>query len=94
MVAESLGSFPEATSTARMMPIVFCASFPPWPRLYAAADTSCNLRNSLLTREGESVPEGPVGRDHEDPTQGHADDRCDEDEGADPQDARLVRLPR
>ena len=27
------------------MPIVFCASLPPWPMLYIADDTSCSLRN-------------------------------------------------
>ncbi len=32
-----------------MMPIVFCASLPPWPSEYAAADTSCSLRNRLST---------------------------------------------
>ncbi len=32
--------YPPAKSTPAMIPIVFCASFPPWPRLYAAADTS------------------------------------------------------
>src|SRR5882672_5283921 len=41
-------------STAKMMPIVFCASLPPCPRLYAAADTSCNLRKSLPTRDGDA----------------------------------------
>ena len=33
-----------------MMPIVFCASFAPWPMLNAAADTSCRPRNVLFTR--------------------------------------------
>src|SRR4051794_38755348 len=35
-----------------MMPIVFCASFPPWPSEYTPADTSCSRRNSLSTRDG------------------------------------------
>ena len=30
----------EATSTPAMMPIVFCASLPPWPRLKSAAETN------------------------------------------------------
>src|SRR5205809_556697 len=47
----SWASLPDAMSTAKMMPIVFCASLPPWPKLYAAADTSCNLRKRLLMRD-------------------------------------------
>ncbi len=35
-----------------MMPIVFCASLVPCPRLYAAADANCNLRNRLSTEFG------------------------------------------
>src|SRR6478672_5303983 len=35
-----------------MMPMVFCASLPPWPRLYIDADTSCMRRNHLSTRRG------------------------------------------
>ncbi len=38
-----------------MMPIVFCASLAPWPRLYAAADISCSLRKCRSTRDG-AVP--------------------------------------
>ena len=42
-----------ATSTPAMMPIVFCASLPPWPRLKSAAETSCPLRKNLSTRCGD-----------------------------------------
>src|SRR5215208_47420 len=35
-----------------MMPMVFWASLPPWPRLKAAADSSCRRRNRLSTRAG------------------------------------------
>src|SRR5919109_3942472 len=35
-----------------MIPIVFWASLPPWPRLKAAAETSCRRRNSPSTRAG------------------------------------------
>src|SRR5687768_15703400 len=35
-----------------MMPMVFCASLPPCPRLYAPAETSCSRRNHLSTLEG------------------------------------------
>ena len=38
-----------AMSRARITPIVFCASFEPWPRLNAAADMSCNPRNVRFT---------------------------------------------
>ena len=32
-----------------MMPMVFCASLPPCPRLYSDADTSCSRRNQRST---------------------------------------------
>src|SRR5215218_2395748 len=35
-----------------MMPMVFWASLPPWPRLKAAAETSCRRRNRPSTRAG------------------------------------------
>src|SRR5919197_1533187 len=35
-----------------MMPMVFWASLPPWPRLKAAAETSCSLRKSRSTSLG------------------------------------------
>src|SRR5215212_328574 len=35
-----------------MTPMVFWASLPPWPRLNAAADSSCRRRNSPSTRAG------------------------------------------
>src|SRR5882724_486848 len=35
-----------------MIPIVFWASLVPWPRLYAAAETSCSRRKSQSTRPG------------------------------------------
>jgi hypothetical protein len=35
-----------------MIPMVFCASLPPWPRLKAAADTSCSRRNAWSTFRG------------------------------------------
>ena len=39
-------------SSIQTMPMVFCASLPPWPRLYAPADTSCRRRNQRSTRLG------------------------------------------
>ena len=38
-----------------MMPIVFWASFVPWPRLYAAADTSWSRRNTRSASAGLAV---------------------------------------
>ena len=38
-----------------MMPIVFCASLPPWPSEYSAADTSCRMRNRRSTANGVEV---------------------------------------
>jgi hypothetical protein len=35
-----------------MIPMVFCASLPPWPRLKAAAETSWKRRNRWSTRRG------------------------------------------
>src|SRR6266571_3679481 len=43
---------PAAINSIQMMPMVFCASFPPCPRLYAAADTSCSRRNQVSTLRG------------------------------------------
>src|SRR6059036_486470 len=37
-----------------MMPMVFWASFPPWPRENAAAEPSCSTRNTLSTRRGSA----------------------------------------
>lgn len=34
------------------MPIVFCASLPPWPRLYRPADSSCSRRKRRSTLLG------------------------------------------
>src|ERR1044072_1997722 len=44
---------PPAVSTAVMMPIVFCASLPPWPNENAAAEKSCPRRKILSTRVAE-----------------------------------------
>jgi hypothetical protein len=38
-----------------MMPIVFCASLPPCPSEYAAADTSCSLRKIRSTFTGVAL---------------------------------------
>jgi len=35
-----------------MIPMVFCASLPPWLTLSKAEDTSCRRRNHLSTRPG------------------------------------------
>ena len=43
---------PAANSSMAMMPIVFCASLPPWPRLYRDAETNCRRRNQRSTRFG------------------------------------------
>jgi hypothetical protein len=43
-----------AISNIQMMPMVFCASLPPWPRLYRPADTSCARLNQLSTRSGDA----------------------------------------
>ena len=35
-----------------MMPMVFCASLPPWPRLYSEAESNCKRRNHRSTLDG------------------------------------------
>src|SRR5713226_7697984 len=41
----------EYRSTA-MMPMVFCASLPPWPSEYSEADTNCRMRKARSTANG------------------------------------------
>src|SRR5882724_10382240 len=41
----------EYSSTA-MMPMVFCASLPPWPSEYSEADTNCRIRKARSTANG------------------------------------------
>src|SRR3954451_16285305 len=41
----------EYSSTA-MMPMVFCASLPPWPSEYSDAETNCMMRNTPCTAKG------------------------------------------
>src|ERR1700710_3064832 len=41
----------EYSSTA-MMPMVFCASLPPWPSEYSDAETNCRMRNARSTAKG------------------------------------------
>ena len=67
-----------------MMPIVFWASFAPWPRLNAAADTSCPRRKFRLSRSTRCdrwMSHMIVTRD--DDTQGQADQGREDDEDAD-----------
>src|SRR5215216_372886 len=44
---------PPAVNTAVMIPIVFCASLPPWPNENAAAENSWPRRKILSTRVAE-----------------------------------------
>src|SRR5689334_6946717 len=41
----------EYSSTA-MMPMVFCASLPPWPSEYSEAETNCRMRKARSTANG------------------------------------------
>lgn len=41
------GDCNEVKSIMEISPMVFCASFAPWPRLNAADDTSCSFLNIL-----------------------------------------------
>ena len=55
-----------------MIPIVFCASFIPWPNENAAAETSWTLRNALSSGSGRALPEDPRRGEEED----EAEERC------------------
>ena len=44
---------PLANSSTVMMPMVFCASLPPWPRLYMDAEMNCALLNPPSVRDGD-----------------------------------------
>src|SRR3954453_22484092 len=35
-----------------MMPMVFCASLPPWPSEYSEAETNCRIRKARSTANG------------------------------------------
>src|SRR5206468_3593623 len=35
-----------------MMPMVFCASLPPWPSEYSEADANCRMRKARSTANG------------------------------------------
>ena len=35
-----------------MMPMVFCASLPPWPSEYSEAETNCRMRKARSTANG------------------------------------------
>src|SRR5450830_67946 len=48
----SAPALPEAISNIQMTPMVFCASFPPCPRLYIDADNNWMRRNQLSTLRG------------------------------------------
>ena len=62
------------------MPIVFCASLPPWPRLYRPAETSCRRRNRLSTRSGDACRKTFGDQHHQQRAEQEAEQRRDEDE--------------
>src|SRR5262245_56975095 len=51
-VLTSVVAAPAAISSSQITPMVFCASLPPWPRLYAAAANSCALLNQRPASRG------------------------------------------
>src|SRR3954454_21343695 len=48
----SLPRCPCEYSRTAMMPMVFCASLPPWPREYNDAETNCRMRKARSTAKG------------------------------------------
>src|SRR5579883_814667 len=54
---------PALTSAMTMIPIVFCASFPPWPREYSEAERSCARRKCLSMTRCEKRPKNTMTSD-------------------------------
>src|SRR5216684_7573930 len=44
--------YPCEYSSTAMMPMVFCASLPPWPSEYSDAETNCRMRKARSTANG------------------------------------------
>src|SRR6267142_6275294 len=44
--------YPCEKSSTAMMPMVFCASLPPWPSEYSDAETNCRIRKARSTAKG------------------------------------------
>src|SRR5712691_13465059 len=44
--------YPCEYSSTAMMPMVFCASLPPWPSEYSEAETNCRMRKARSTANG------------------------------------------
>src|SRR4029450_7089033 len=45
---------PWENNNTAMMPMVFCASLPPWPSEYSDAETNCSTRNRGPTPKGDA----------------------------------------
>ena len=63
-----------------MMPIVFCASFPPWPRLIDRGGEQLHAAEGDVDLVGVDAPEDPRDRDHEQRPEQEPDDRREDDE--------------
>ena len=77
-----------------MMPMVFCASFVPWPRLKAAEEASWPTRKNRSTRKGlafRKTQDTPIIRS---PPDDEADDRREDDEDRDLDEAARDQGPR
>src|SRR5450631_4606636 len=48
----SLPRCPSENSSTAMMPMVFCASLPPWPSEYSEAEANCRMRKARSTANG------------------------------------------
>ena len=57
-----------------MMPIPFCESLVPWPRLNSAAESNCKRRNHAIYLAGTLAANNPAGSDGEQNGENHADD--------------------
>src|SRR3982074_2152147 len=48
----SVPRYPCENNSTAMMPMVFCASLPPWPSEYSEAETNCRMRKARSTANG------------------------------------------
>ena len=60
-----------------MMPMVFCASLVPWPRLYSAAENELAAAEDVVDAGGRALAEEPEDDDHEERAERPAQERGD-----------------
>ncbi len=71
-------TYPPVSRARKITPIVFWASWRPWPSAIAAAETVCTIRKPRLALCGLPPAEDPHDRQHQRERGGEGDDRRDE----------------